>query len=208
LSKVRVATIDSGVNPDHPHVRPVAGGIHITAEGTSDEYLDFMGHGTAVAGAIREKTSDAEIYAVKVFHRQLVTSGSILLRAIDWCLDRKIDFINLSLGTLNPQYVVLFEERVLRARDLGVTIVAAYEMNGCPALPGSLSGVAGVLLKPDCPRDQYLHEERDGRMLYAASGYPREIPGVPKERNLQGISFAVANVTGFLAAESTRCMVE
>ena len=33
----------------------------------------------------------------------------------------------------------------------------------------------------------------------AASGYPRPIPGVPVERNLSGISFAVANVTGFLA---------
>ena len=31
-----------------------------------------------------------------------------------------------------------------------------------------------------------------------ASGYPRPIPGVPPERNLKGISFAVANVTGLL----------
>jgi len=33
-----------------------------------------------------------------------------------------------------------------------------------------------------------------------ASGYPRPIPGVPPERNLQGLSFAVANVTGAVAA--------
>jgi hypothetical protein len=33
----------------------------------------------------------------------------------------------------------------------------------------------------------------------AASGYPRPIPGVPPERNISGLSFAVANVTGFLA---------
>ena len=31
-----------------------------------------------------------------------------------------------------------------------------------------------------------------------ASGYPRPIPGVPPERNLKGISFAVANATGIL----------
>jgi hypothetical protein len=33
----------------------------------------------------------------------------------------------------------------------------------------------------------------------AACGYPRPIPGVPPERNLQGISFAVANASGLLA---------
>jgi hypothetical protein len=35
--------------------------------------------------------------------------------------------------------------------------------------------------------------------LLSASAYPRPIPGVPRERNLSGISFAVANTTGFLA---------
>jgi hypothetical protein len=32
-----------------------------------------------------------------------------------------------------------------------------------------------------------------------ASGYPRPIPGVDPERNLKGLSFAVANATGLLA---------
>ena len=36
-------------------------------------------------------------------------------------------------------------------------------------------------------------------MVYVASGYPRSLPGVPRERNLHGISFAVANMTGFVA---------
>jgi hypothetical protein len=32
-----------------------------------------------------------------------------------------------------------------------------------------------------------------------AAGYPRPIPGVPPERNLKGVSFAVANATGAIA---------
>jgi subtilisin family serine protease len=196
---IRIATIDSGVNAAHPHVRPIAGGIYITPEGLEDNYTDFLGHGTAVAGAIREKAPNAEIYSVKVFDRQLSTSGQVLLRALDWCLDNRMDFINLSLGTLNPVYAGAFEERVQRARHLGSTIVAPYEMNGDSALPGSLDGVAGVLLDDGCPRDRYCETEKDGRILYAAAGYPRDIPGVPPRHNLQGISFAVANVTGFLA---------
>ena len=34
-----------------------------------------------------------------------------------------------------------------------------------------------------------------------ASGYARPMPGVSPERNLKGISFAVANTTGVLARE-------
>ena len=35
--------------------------------------------------------------------------------------------------------------------------------------------------------------------MFRASGFARPIPGVRPERNLNGISFAVANVTGFVA---------
>src|SRR5437867_4680369 len=94
---IRVAIIDSGVNPDHPHVAGVAGGVSIGPSGESDLYLDYLGHGTAVAGAIREKAPDAELYAVKVFDRALSTTVDILLHALDWCIDRKMDVINLSL---------------------------------------------------------------------------------------------------------------
>jgi hypothetical protein len=35
-------------------------------------------------------------------------------------------------------------------------------------------------------------------VLFAAP-YPRDIPGVPRERNVKGVSFAVANATAFVA---------
>lgn len=202
---VRVAVIDSGVNPAHPHVRPIAGGVALTEKGLSDDYTDFLGHGTAVAGAIREKAPAAEIYSVKVFNYHLATSGHTLLHALDWCLDRRIEFVNLSLGTRNAGYIPAFAEKIARAQQLGVTIVSAYDVQGEPVYPGALSGVAGVLLDNSCPRDRYQEKDHAGRTLYAAAGYPRDIPGVPPDRNLQGISFAVANVTGFLAARAGQC---
>ncbi len=201
-----MATIDSGVNPTHPHVQPIAGGVHISEAGEDDCYIDVLGHGTAVAGAIREKAPHAEIYAVKVFDRQLVTSGQILLRALDWCLERRIDLINLSLGTGNEHYVPAFEERIARAQRMGTRIVAAFEMNGQRAFPGSLDGVAGVLLDNTCPRNEFRERAVEGRTVYAAAGFPRDIPGLPPSRNLQGISFAVANITGFLAAHAAQCL--
>lgn len=202
---MRVAVVDSGVNPEHPHAKPIAGGISVTGEGLETDYLDVLGHGTAVTGAIREKSPQAEIFAVKVFHRSLTTTGAALFRALDWCLDHDMRFINLSLGTLNHAYLNGFQDRVQRALEAGVTIVSAYRMNDQLALPGSLQGVSGVLLDQSCGRGEIREQELGGRIVYSACGYPRSIPGLPPERNLQGISFAVANVTGLLVARWEEC---
>jgi hypothetical protein len=56
-----------------------------------------------------------------------------------------------------------------------------------------------VLLDAAQPRESVRVEDEEGRALVVASPYPRPIPGVPVERNLNGISFAVANATGCLA---------
>jgi len=196
---VRVAIIDSGVNPAHPHVAGVAGGARINADGESPDYLDYVGHGTAVAGAIREKAPGASLYAIKVFDQQLRTNAETIIRAIEWAVENEMDVVNLSLGTVNHSHHDRFEQVVARATERNVVLVAAREMNGRPSLPGCLSSVIGVALDWECPRETYRFEIADSRPLFFASGYPRSIPGVPPERNLTGISFAVANMSGFVS---------
>jgi len=187
---VRVAIIDSGVNPSHPHVGRVAGGVRITPSGESADWLDYLGHGTAVAGAIREKAPDAELYAVKVFDRKLVTATDVLLRAIEWAADHGIGVLNLSLGIAGDKDRGRFAQALDRAAAAGLVAVSAAGL-----LPGSLPSVIAVELDRDCPRDTY----HQGAGVFYASGYPRPIPGVPQAHNLNGISFAVANMTGFVA---------
>ena len=70
---IRVVIIDSGVNAAHPHVGSVAGGTGIGDDGRPHpDYLDRLGHGTAVAAVVREKAPDAEIHAVKVGNRNRI----------------------------------------------------------------------------------------------------------------------------------------
>jgi subtilisin family serine protease len=196
---IKVAIIDSGVNPAHPHVGGVVGGTRITSsEDSTNDYLDYIGHGTAVAGAIREKSPDALLFAVKVFDRALTTNIEAIIKAIDWCIENEIDVVNLSLGTVNVEHREKFEAAVARAAGKGAVIVAAREMSGQPSLPGCLRSVIGVAADWDCPRDTYRVAGRDDDPIFVASAYPRDIPGVPRERNLNGISFAVANMTGFV----------
>ena len=197
---VRVAIVDSGVNPAHPHVAGVAGGIAIESAGETAVYLDYLGHGTAVAGAIREKAPEAQLFAVKVFDRTLSTTADRILRALEWCIAERMQVVNLSLGTRNQAHRKRFEEIVQRAAAAGVTMVAAHDV-----LPGDLPGVIAVALDWTCPRESYRCLVKCGRPLFFASGYPRAIPGVPPDRNLNGISFAVANMTGFVASAREAC---
>ena len=198
---VRVAIIDSGVNPAHPHVGGVAGGARITASETdsSNDYLDYLGHGTAVAGAIREKAPDAQLYAVKVFDHVLTTNIEVIIKAIDWCIENQIGVINLSLGTANADHLEVMEMAVSRAARTGIALVAARETSNKPSFPGCLPSVIGVAVDWHCPRTGYAVRDSDDGPVFFASAYPRDIPGVPRERNLNGISFAVANMTGFVA---------
>jgi Subtilase family len=168
---VKIAIIDSGIHSGHPHVGEVAGGISLV----SDDIVDRLGHGTAVAGAIRGRAPDARLYAVKVFDRRLSTKSEILIRALEWCIAEHMDIVNMSLGSAKPI-----------SATPGLPIIVT--------VPGVIAGAITVVPDEACPRDQFSF--RDG--VFYASPYPRPIPGVPRENNFHGASFAVANMTGFV----------
>jgi hypothetical protein len=183
---VRVAITDSGITPGHPHLGAVAGGIAFVPSASPEDILDRMAHGTAVAGAFREATSDTELYAVKVFDRRLSTRVETLLEALKWCAANGIDVVNLSLGTGNMRHL----DNFARILDEGVLAVSV-----AGKIPGCLPRVIAVGADERCQRGSFRIEDE----IFFTSPYPRPIPGVPVERNLQGNSFAVANMTGIVA---------
>ena len=175
---VRIAVIDSGVHAEHPHVRGVAGGVAIREDGTLlEDYVDRLGHGTAVTAAIREKAPHAEILAIKVFWRALSTDIATLVRAIDEAADRGASLINLSLGTSRMQHRDLLEAAVARVRAKGALIVAANDDGGVRWLPGCLEHVVAVRADWACERDVYGIEFVEDRPMLSTSPYPRGIPG-------------------------------
>ena len=201
MTGVKIAIIDSGVHAAHPHVGGVTAGVGIDDRGRKhDDFVDRLGHGTAVAAAIREKAPAASLYVAKVFDRQLSASGAALVAALSWARRQPVDLINLSLGTTNTDHEAALSDEVRAARAAGIVIVAAGPASDRRWLPGALPGVIRVTMDASIPRERcHAFRAEDGEITIAASGYPRPIPGVPPERNLNGQSFAVANVTGLLA---------
>lgn len=193
---VRIAVVDSGVHADHPHIRAVAGGVAILPDGAIEEnsFTDRLGHGTAVMAAIQERAPDAACWAVKLFDARLQSTAAALFRAIEWAIEERMDLVNLSLGATNEAHADRLADLTERAGAAGVSLISART-----CYPGRLSGVFGVSLDAECARTAFHARESAGALELFASGYPRPAPGIPAERNLQGISFAVANMTGFAA---------
>ena len=203
---VRVAIIDSGIAAGHPHVGAVDEGVWIMPDGQSSDFADRIGHGTAVAAAVRDVAPAATLIAVRVFDRRLSTTAAVLARAIRWAAhDGAAHLINLSLGTTKMRHQDLLREAVADAYAAGVLVVAAAMDGELPCLPGALrgapggEGVIGVAVSAECPRHALQMSRGSVEATVVASPFPRPVPGVPPERNLSGVSFAVANVSGLLA---------
>jgi subtilisin family serine protease len=197
---IRIGIIDSGVHAAHPHVGNIVGGVTITnASQDSSSYVDHLGHGTAIAALIHSRAPQADLFAVKIFHRALVTNLADVLAAIDWCVQNEMNLINLSLGTTNHDHRSAFEAAVTKTTAAGTGIVSAFEMGGVEALPGRLPGVIAVAADPSKAPGEYAIQAIGGKNVATACPFPRGIPGVPREKNLHGVSFAVAHVTATLA---------
>jgi subtilisin family serine protease len=195
---VRVAVVDSGITEGHPHVGSVSGTIVVGGGDPPDE-RDRIGHGTAVAAAIREKAPDCELLSVKVFHERLATNVAALASGIEEGAANGARLVNLSLGTANAAHEGALVAAVARAAARGALVVSAREANGVTWIPGSLAEVVGVVAHWENDRNAIEVRVEGSSITIVASAYPRPIPGVPPERNLSGVSFAVANATGFLA---------
>ena len=152
MSPVRVGVADSGINPRHRQVGTVADGIGVRVRDgaieTDDDWVDQLGHGTAVAATIRGHAADAALYSIRIFRRRLEAHLEALLYAIDWARSHGLDVLNLSLGC---------EEQALSdacrsATGAGLIVVAAHT----DALPGAIAvcddrdvGIVDVF--PSCP---------------------------------------------------------
>lgn len=204
MGSVSIALIDSGVNAVHSHVGWVAAGLALyTGRGGEvvriyGDLEDRIGHGTAVAGVIRHKVPEADLYAVKIFHSQLRAPVSLLAGALEWAVEHRIKVIHLSLGSTAEEGREAIRALCSEAFDRGLVIVAAARSHEDPVYPASLPTVIGVCWDRTCGPDDLVYQER-GPIEFGANGLARPLPGIAQERNFRGGSFAAARVTAAAA---------
>jgi subtilisin family serine protease len=193
----RVAIVDTGVNPWHSHVGGRVDGCRLFLDERGSiredgEFRDPAGHGTAVAGVIREGLPQAEIFAVRIFNGAGATYPSLVARGILRAAAAGCSVINLSLSVDRGPGSGLVADACQAALEAGCLLVASAspERPGAlpAALPGIVSAVADDALEPGEVREL-------GPRRFAATGRPRVLRGLPRHANLWGSSFACARVT-------------
>lgn len=196
---VNVGLIDSGVNPWHSHVQGVEGGIafHLGPKGEvvhDSDFRDEIGHGTALAGIIREKVPRVKLHAIKIFHRTLEAPLPLLFAALEWAIKQNFNVINLSLGTERKQARARLRTLCQQAYDQGIVIVAAAQAPDHQVFPSVFETVIGVYWNHSCDRDSLIYHP--GSLIeFGAYGRPRDLPHMPPLMNFSGSSFATAYVT-------------
>jgi hypothetical protein len=198
---ITVAVVDSGINPTHSHVGEVRGGVALLNNSAELEpaWLDELGHGTAVAAAIRGHAPDVELFAVRVFEQSFATRIEWVVAGLEWCVENQMDVVNLSLATLKDLHRETLDGVCRRIPIL----VAPYDFLGVPAFPGSFPSAFGVAGDQMLERDAHRFEGTP-TPHFVASPYPRSLEAVPDARNFSGPSFATANLAGLIC----RMMIE
>lgn len=197
----RVALVDSGVNRWHSHVRGAVRGCRILLDGEGrvvedGDFSDPAGHGTAVAGVLRERLPEAELFAVRVFDGRLATYPSLVARGILRAAVEGCSVVNLSLSVDPGPGAGLVVQACEAALEAGCLLVASACAGSPDALPASLPGVVSVRADD---RLAFGEIREEGPRRFAASGRPRDLAGLPRAANLWGPSFASARVAAHLA---------
>lgn len=112
---VRVALVDSGVDPSHPwfgaaridHRRLVRDGAAGGYRAVPDEGGDRSGHGTACAGIIVRMAPRVRLTSVRALGPDGRCSRDALIAALRYCIRERYPVVNLSLGIDVPRRAAL-----------------------------------------------------------------------------------------------------
>ena len=162
---IKIAVIDSGATNTHEDLRNIRFGFDVINKKADPNTWneDTISHGSHCAGliagadnalGIRGFAPDAEIHVCKLFPGG---QNSQLIDALEYCIEKQIDVVNLSLGGTEPSEVV--EQQIQRAKRAGVAcIVAAGNSGGpvqYPASSPNVLAVAAIGKLNEFPSDSY-----------------------------------------------------
>jgi subtilisin len=198
----RVCILDSGVQPDHPLVGPLAGAVALIKKEDGEIVVqedvegDLCGHGTACAGVVRSLAPECSLYSVRVLGAGFKGSGSVMLEGLRWAISEGFDVINMSLSTTKKQFASVLHELADSAYFRRAVLVASAHNMPVESYPWRFSSVISV----------GSHEESDPFSFYAnpsppveffARGVNVELAWLEGSRvRCSGNSFATPHVSG------------
>lgn len=146
---VNIAVIDDGVNEAVYPVGELAYSIEVTpelkVENRGTHNIFEPSHGTTCAAIIKKYYADGVFSSVKVLNDHSGKGmAAQLVQGIRWCLEKEVQVISLSLGTVDYRDFGELEKVVNTAFEKGIILVAACNNKDIYTCPASLAKVIGV----------------------------------------------------------------
>ncbi|MBI2504162.1 MAG: S8 family serine peptidase [Candidatus Latescibacteria bacterium] len=201
---VKVGVVDSGIDPSHPRVGPLAGSVEF-AFGPSGQIHcreasgDLAGHGTACAGLIRRKAPAAALYSLRILDASQRADLRLLATAIRWAAAQGLDLLNLSLGTVQPEGIADLQAACREAAAAGLILVAAAHEEGLLSYPAVFPEVIGVRGGAFSQPYGYYYREGEPTECVARGEVQRLCWLEGREVLAGGNSFAAARLSGLVA---------
>lgn len=205
---IRIAVIDSGIDATHPALEglKLADDISVTSDGIrltvrENDGRDVFGHGTAVAGILREVAPAAEIGNFRALDGQNRSRSFIIAECVRQAIARGYHIINCSFGCRGlAKYVMDYKDWIDAAYVAGIHVVAAGSNlnDSVREWPAHFPSVVGVGVA-DCGEEELIHRP-DRLVSLAAKGERVSVPWLGGGTRIEtGSSFAAPRVSGFIA---------
>jgi subtilisin family serine protease len=126
---IRVAVLDTGIDPDHPDLE---GAIEQMRDFTGEGIEDLNGHGTHCAGIIAARKNeigfigtapDASLLIAKVLRNSGGGSLQAVADAVQWAVSQRVDIISMSLGASEGSPLLF--EAIHTALARGIVVICA-----------------------------------------------------------------------------------
>jgi len=205
---VRVAIIDSGVELTHARLAGLTlrDDVRIVEQNgmlatVANDGVDDFGHGSAVAGIIRDLAPEVELGSFHVLDGTNSTRSRMIIEAVRLALDAGYHVLNCSFGCGDLDQVLDYKTWVDEAYLRGVHVVAACNNENYmrPEWPGHFGTVLTVNMARTNEAFRFWY--KSGTLVeFAAMGVNVDVVWRGgRTKNMSGSSFAAPRVTGLLA---------
>lgn len=205
---VRVAVIDSGVNPQYPSLRGRIRRIVDCSHGKKGVVLtdlpphensDRTGHGSLVQSCLMSVASEANVDHFRVLDENNATDSSLLCYVLDYAIEQKYNIINVSLGTSSEYHLPWLVSLMKRAYESNVVVVAACSNVGNWLYPATFTYCVSVSAMPATHAMQ-VRFHSGSVVEFSGMGVNVPVAG-PADQSIfvTGSSYAAAHISGLCA---------
>lgn len=202
---VRVAIVDTGIDPTHERVHGISYGVglRLSARGevhSDPDSFDRYGHGTACAAIIRQIAPECDLIAVRIASDTTTISARLLRAGMEWALDHGADVISVSAGTSTGSEGAAFESFCSRAASMDVPVVAAESNDGRRTFPAACESTLVVGAELTNPEPYAFRSDPTQKRRFTAFGGHQKAAWLqPRYIFAQGTSFANPRLAGIVA---------